>query len=79
MQKGSNMTVISVSYSIVNVCLAKGPNIFGHQHIFGQVYKVNGLYATAVADCYFNAVCYLVGLFLKGTGHSQWIPDYGEF
>lgn len=40
MQEGSNTTEISGSYSIINIRLDKGLNIFGHQHIFVQVYKV---------------------------------------
>lgn len=39
MQKGSSTTEISGSYSITNIHLDKGPNIFQHQHIFGQAYK----------------------------------------
>lgn len=39
----------------------------------------NVLYAIAVADWYFHGGYYLVGLFLKETGHSQSISDCGEF
>lgn len=40
MQKGIDMTEMSGSYSIIYIHSDKGSNIFGHQHIFGKVFKV---------------------------------------
>lgn len=39
MQKVSNTTEISGSYSIIKKHSDKGPNMFRHEYIFGQVSK----------------------------------------
>lgn len=72
MQKGIDMTEMSGSYSIIYIHLDMGPNIFGHQHIFGKVFKdlqVCQCFVCSSCGWYFNGVCYLICLFF----------DYDEF
>lgn len=61
MQEGSSAAEIFGSYSIINISLDRGLDIFGLQHVFGKSPKPdrydNGSYATDGVEWYFNGVC----------------------